>query len=48
MKKISWFFSGFACAAILFAFYLRLTESQKRYLNHLLKQVRYLPSRYKV
>ena len=48
MKKFFWFLSGILCATGAFYLYSQMSESHKRYVTHLLKQVPYMAARYKV
>jgi hypothetical protein len=46
MKSVRWFIFGIAFAALLVFIYTNLSESQKRYLAHIAKQIPFLPARY--
>ncbi|MEM5773614.1 MAG: hypothetical protein AAGU05_01330 [Anaerolineaceae bacterium] len=48
MKKWGTFLAGVLAGVLLWYGWSRLSDSHKRYLIHLLKQVRYMPARYKV
>jgi hypothetical protein len=46
MKRYIWFIIGVILAVLIVVTYSRLSESQKRYLAHLGRQIPYLPGRY--
>jgi hypothetical protein len=46
MRRLSIFSLGLILAIILVVLYARLSDSHKRTIRHLLRQVPYLPARY--
>ncbi len=48
MKKRFWILAGLSCIALGLYGYSQLSQSQKRYIAHIIKQVRYMPARYQV
>jgi hypothetical protein len=46
MKRPLWFKLGFILALAAVLVYSQLSESQRRYIAHLVKQIPFMPARY--
>jgi hypothetical protein len=46
MKRPLWFKLGIILALVAVLVYSRMSESQRRYVAHLVKQIPYMPARY--
>lgn len=48
MKRMIWLSIGILAALALIAFFMQLSEAQKRYLLYFARQIPFLPARYMV